>query len=135
MENFEVTTFEPSQSEVSPFESMEILTDIIESSAKLKEKKPVLNLTAQYHEFEKPGETFRCVFMGVTKINVTDQQTGEQRSIPAVRFMADKQVFINAGVVLVREFEQARITPGTPVEIAYTGKSGNVKLYSISLLS
>lgn len=105
------------------------------SAAKLKEKKAVLSLTAEYLELQKPGESFRGIFIGFQPMSVADQQTGELKEIQAARFLIDKGVKINGGVVLVNEIKRSGITSGTPVEVTYKEKKGNVKIYTLTLLS
>lgn len=105
------------------------------SAAKLKEKKAVLSLTAEYLELEKPGESFRGIFIGFQSMSVTDQQTGELKEIQAARFLIDRGVKINGGVVLVNEIKRSGIGSGTPVEVTYKEKKGQVKIYTLTLLS
>jgi len=105
------------------------------SAAKLKEKKAVLSLTAEYLELEKPGESFRGIFIGFQSMSVTDQQTGELKEIQAARFLIDRGVKINGGVVLVNEIKRSGIGSGTPVEVVYKEKKGQVKIYGLTLLS
>ena len=58
-----------------------------------------------------------------------------QRTIPSAKFLINKQVRINAGVVLINELKNANVVEGTKLEVTYTKKDGNVKIYSISLLN
>ena len=118
---------------------MQMVSDInfqslIAQSEKLQTLKPVINLSAEYIELEKVGESFRGIYIGKQRMQVTDQATGETRDIEGVRFLINKQVKINAGVVLVNEIDRSGINVGTPVEVAYTSKKGNVKIYSLTLL-
>lgn len=108
------------------------LSELIAKSTELSKLKPVMTLTADYIELEKPDDKFRGVYVGVGEINVTDKATGELRSLPCARFIVDKQVKINAGVSLVRELKA--IPVGTSVEVQYLRKDGNVKIYSVTLL-
>lgn len=108
---------------------------LIAQSEKLQVLKPVINLSAEYIELEKVGESFRGIYIGKQRMQIADQTTGEMREIEAVRFLINKQVKINAGVVLVNEIERSCINVGTPVEVAYTSKKGNVKIYSLTLLA
>ena len=127
--------------QLTPQENTELaqVTDVnfqalIAQSEKLQALKPVINLSAEYIEVEKVGESFRGIYIGKQKMQVTDQATGETREIEGVRFLIDKQVKINAGVVLVNEIDRSGINVGTPVEVTYTAKKGNVKIYSLTLL-
>lgn len=107
---------------------------LIAQSEKLEKMKPVINLSAEYIELEKVGESFRGIYIGKQRMQISDQATGEMRDIVGVRFLINKQVKINAGVVLVNEIDRSGINVGTPVEVAYTSKKGNVKIYSLTLL-
>lgn len=107
---------------------------LVEKSAQLNELKPVITLTADYIELEKPSEFFDGIFIGFQDMEIMDQQTGEHKTLKAGRFLINKQVFINAGAVLVRELERSKINLGTPVRVTYLRKEGNTKLYSLTLL-
>lgn len=107
---------------------------LIAQSEKLEKMKPVINLSAEYIELEKVGESFRGIYIGKQRMQISDQATGEIRDIEGVRFLINKQVKINAGVVLVNEIDRSGINVGTPVEVSYTSKKGNVKIYSLTLL-
>lgn len=106
----------------------------MEKSDSLDKMQSVMKLTAKYIELEKPSESFRGVFIGMGEINVNDKNTGEVKSIPAARFIINKQVFINAGAVLVTEINRSGVPVGTPLEVTYERKEGNTKIYSITLL-
>lgn len=107
---------------------------MVERSAKLNELKPMITLTAGYVELEKPGESFDGIFIGWQDMEITDKQTGEAKTLKASRFLIEKQVKINAGAVLVKELERAKISVGTAVRVTYIRKEGNTKLYSLTLL-
>jgi len=108
--------------------------ELVAKSTNLDKMEQVLTLTAEYIELEKPSESFRGIFIGTQTMNMTDKTTGEEKSIEAVRFLINKQVFINAGIVLVNEIKRAAVTVGTPVEITYLRKEGNTKIYQVTLL-
>jgi hypothetical protein len=107
---------------------------LVEASAKLKDKKPIITLTAEYIELAKPGESFRGIFFGLQEMQVTDQGTGELKTIQAARFLIDKGVKINGGVVLVNEIKRSGIGSGAPIEVTFKEKKGNTKIYTITLL-
>mgnify|MGYP000132271003 CR=1 FL=1 len=107
---------------------------MVERSANMGEMKPLITLTAEYIELEKPSEFFDGIFIGFQEMNLTDKQTGEQKSLSAARFLIDKQVKINAGAVLVAELNRAKISVGTPLRVTYLRKEGNTKLYTLTLL-
>lgn len=129
--NSELTTQNES-TEIQVGAEIPNLDELVAKSEGLTKLKPVMNLTAEYIELEKPEDSFRGVYIGTGEISVTDKQTGEQRKLTSARFLIDKQVKINAGVNLVRELKE--VPMGTPVEITYLRKDGNVKIYSVSLL-
>jgi hypothetical protein len=110
------------------------LNAMIEKSAQLDQLKPMITLTADYIELEKPGEHFDGIFIGWQTMDITDQLTGELKKLKAGRFLCNKQVKINAGAVLVKELERADIQAGTALRVTYTKKEGNTKLYSLTLL-
>jgi hypothetical protein len=61
---------------------------------------------------------------------LTPQENTELAQVTDVNF----QALIDAGVVLVNEIDRSGINVGTPVEVTYTSKKGNVKIYSLTLL-
>ena len=131
MENLTTTT-ENAALAVAP--NITNFAELVEKSTKLDKMNQILTLTAEYIELEKPGESFRGVFIGNQTMNITDKVTGEEKSMEAVRFLISKQVFINAGVVLVNEIKRAAVPVGTSVEITYLRKEGNTKIYQVTLL-
>ncbi len=108
--------------------------ELIEKSANLDKLKPLITLTAEYIELEKPSEFFDGVFIGYQNMEVIDQQSGELKKLEACRFIVNKQVRINAGVVLVNECKRANLVIGTPVKVTYQKKEGNTKIYLLTLL-
>lgn len=115
--------------------AQETLLAAIEKSTDLKKLKPAVTLTAQYLELEKPGESFRGVYIGTQPMTVADKATGEMKTLEAARFIIEKSVWINAGTVMVNEIKRANIPVGTPLEVTYLSKEGNTKLYSVTLLA
>ena len=112
-----------------------ITPEMLEASANLSKLKAAINLSPEYIELVKPGENFRGIFWGFSEIQVNDQVTGEQRTIPAAAFLVDKCIRINAGVALVGECKKSGIDKGTPVEVTFKEKKGNLKIYSLTLLA
>lgn len=112
-----------------------ITPEMLEASANLTKLKVAINLSPEYIELVKPGESFRGIFWGFTEITVNDQVTGEQRTIAAAAFLVDKSIRINAGVALVGECRKSGIDKGTPVEVTFKEKKGNLKIYSLTLLA
>ena len=115
--------------------SAAITPEMLEASSNLSKLKTAINLSPEYIELAKPGESFRGIFWGFTEITVNDQVTGEQRTIPAAAFLVDKSIRINAGVALVSECKKAGIEKGAPIEVTFKEKKGNLKLYSLTLLA
>lgn len=112
-----------------------ITPEMLEASANLTKLKVAINLSPEYIELVKPGESFRGIFWGFTEITVNDQVTGEQRNLPAAAFLVEKAIRINAGVALVGECKKSGIDKGTPVEVTFKEKKGNLKIYSLTLLA
>jgi len=114
--------------------SAAITPEMLEASSNLSKLKTAINLSAEYIELAKPGESFRGIFWGFTEITVNDQVSGEQRTIPAAAFLVDKAIRINAGVALVSECKKAGVEKGSPIEVTFKEKKGNLKIYSLTLL-
>jgi hypothetical protein len=95
---------------------------------------PVIQLTSEYVELAKPGETFKGIFIGFQGMNVTNKESGEVTERTAARFLINKVVKINAGVSLVREIKNAGLPVGTAVQVTYVKKEGNLKIYALELL-
>jgi len=112
-----------------------ITPEMLEASANLSKLKTAINLSPEYIELAKPGESFRGIFWGFTEITVNDQVTNEPRQIDAAAFLVDKAIRINAGVALVSECKKAGIDKGTPLEVTFKEKKGNLKIYSLTLLA
>lgn len=110
------------------------LAQIVAQSSKLEKLKPQLTLTASYKEFEKVGDSFRGIFLGMSHMNVTDKVTGELKALECVKFINDGKVVINGGYVLVEEMKRAAVPVGTPLEVTYVKKEGNTKIYEITLI-
>ena len=131
MEN-QITTQENATVSVAP--EITNFADLVAKSTMLNDLEQVVTLTAEYIELEKPSESFRGIYIGTQQMHIIDKVTGEEKTMDAVRFLINKQVFINAGVVLVNEIKRAGINVGTPVEVTYLRKEGNTKIYQVTLL-
>jgi hypothetical protein len=112
-----------------------ITPEMLEASANLTKLKVAITLSPEYIELVKPGESFRGIFWGFSEMTVNDQVTGEQRTIPAAAFLVDKAIKINGGVALVSMCQKSGIEKGTPVEVTFKEKKGNLKIYSLTLLA
>ena len=108
--------------------------EAIERSASVDQLKPLMTLTADYIELEKPSESFRGIYVGMQAMQITDKATGELKPLTAARFIINKKIYINAGAVLVSELQRGNIPVGTPLQVTYERKEGNTKIYSITLL-
>jgi hypothetical protein len=111
------------------------LEAIMAASKNLNKASRVLTLTNVYKEFSTLGEIFRGVYFGQILISVKDPITKDLVERKAVRLINDGVVYLNAGVNLVNQFERNSIPVGTAVEIEFIEKQGNVKVYSVALLS
>ena len=131
MEN-QITTQENAAVSVAP--EITNFADLVAKSTMLNDLEQVVTLTAEYIELEKPSESFRGIYIGTQQMHIIDKVTGEEKTMDAVRFLINKGVFINAGVVLVNEIKRAGINVGTPVEVTYLRKEGNTKIYQVTLL-
>jgi hypothetical protein len=114
--------------------SLHNIEALMNASTKLDKLKTVVNLSSKYIELEATGDSFRGVYAGMTVCNVTDNDTGEIKEMPAARFIIDKQIRINAGYVLVDEIKRSGLPIGSPVEVTYVEKKNRLKIYSITLL-
>ena len=78
--------------EITPTNAVAMSNEIdfasmVERSAFLSELKPLITLTAEYIELEKPSEFFDGIFIGFQDANMTDKQTGELKNLIAARFL------------------------------------------------
>jgi hypothetical protein len=125
-----------SQVDISTISQEDFIAAMEKSDSKqLKGMEVLMDLTAEYVELEKTGESFRGVYIGFQDMNITDKQTGESKKLKAARFLIDKKVRINAGAVLISELHRANVPVGTPLEVTYVRKDGNTKIYSIKLIA
>ena len=113
----------------------EMLLKAMELSEVVPAMQEAITFTPEYLELEKPGESFRGVFIGFQDFQITDQATGEVVKKTAARFVINRKIWINAGAVLVNEIKRAGVPEGTPLKVTYKEKSKNVKLYDITLLA
>jgi hypothetical protein len=135
VENNQLTEQTTTSTEVSTPSNFDI-SAMLEASTQLDKAETVLTLSAEAISLEKVGESFRGIFIGFGTMTVTDDKVeAGQRTIPSAKFLINKQVRINAGVVLINELKNANVVEGTKLEVTYTKKDGNVKIYSISLLN
>jgi hypothetical protein len=115
-------------------EGVSNIAELLIASSTLEKLKPVVTLSSEYIELESVGSSFRGIFGGFTEINVTDRETGETRVLPSARFIVDKKIRVNAGAVLVSECKKCAVAVGTPLEVKYTRKEGQIKIYELTLL-
>jgi len=133
MENNQITPTE--ENAVALGATIPNLEQLLEESTQLETLTPAITLSAESISLEKVGESFRGIFIGFGTMTINDQNEPDgQRTIKAARFLINKQVRINGGVVLISELESANVLPGTKLEVTYSKKEGNVKIYSLTLL-
>lgn len=134
MENYPAIADE-NQVQVSVEMDPAAFASLVEASASMTKMEAVISLTAEYISLEKPGESFRGIFVGFQEIAVTDKATGELRHMDAAKFIHNRRVVINSGVALVNDIKRAKIQPGTPLEVIFKEKNGNAKVYTLNLLA
>lgn len=100
----------------------------------LKKSELAYSLNSEYISLKVPGETFRGVFIGFGECTVNDKSTGEQRILPAVRFLQNGKTYIHAGANLVSTIHRACLVIGTKVLITYKEDDGNVKIFDVDVL-
>ena len=132
--NMELAPAENTAEITNNFANLDNLSSLLEASSNLDEMEPVIQLTSEYVELAKPGETFKGIFIGFQGMNVTNKESGEVTERTAARFLINKVVKINAGVSLVREIKNAGLPVGTAVQVTYFKKEGNLKIYALELL-
>lgn len=109
------------------------IAEMLENSTKTKDLKKQVDLIPEYYEFEKAGDKLRCIFLDFVIIQIKDNN-GVLQDRKAVRFIADRKIYLNSGYLLVNGVEKSGIVSGTAIEITFDGKDGNTKKYSVSLL-
>lgn len=134
MENSQSIANVETQVDISTIDQQDFIS-AMEKSQSLTKMEVLMDLTAAYVELEKVGESFRGVFIGFQDMNITDKQTGEIKRLKAARFIIDRKIYINAGAVLISEIQRANVPVGTPLEVVYTSKNGNTKVYAIKLIA
>lgn len=110
------------------------LAEMMNASNKLEKLKPTLTLTAEYIELTKPSESFKGIFIGYSTMNISDKQSGELKPLKCARFLISGKIFINGGSVLLSELERADVPVGTALQVTYTKKVDNTKIYELALL-
>lgn len=123
-----------SEVETNNFEGLD-LEALLEKSTQMDKLDTVLSLSPESITLEKVGESFRGIFMGFGEMTVNDPNNEEgKRVLQCAKFLISKKMCINGGAVLVSELHNANVKIGTPLEVTYTEKKGNVKIYRITLL-
>ena len=122
--------------ETNELELVENIEELLEKSSSMEKMKTVLSLSPESITLDKVGESFRGIFVGFGEMTVNDQnEEGGKRTLPCAKFLIDKKMCINGGAVLVSEIKNAKVKIGTPLEVEYVEKKGNVKIYRIQLLA
>lgn len=111
------------------------IAGMLAQAEKLSVKTKKISLTSKYLEFQTLGQKFRGIFAGFTEILATDKATGELKKIKAARFIGqDKSLFVNGGVALVNELLKSGVPIGASLEVTFSEKKGNAKIYTLDLL-
>ena len=82
MENTQITTQENATTAVANLDITNF-AELVERSTQLEKAKAILTLTAEYIELEKPGESFRGVYIGEQTMEIADKATGEIKALIA----------------------------------------------------
>jgi hypothetical protein len=110
------------------------LSRLVEASKNLEKAQVGMSLTPQYYEFARQGDKTRGIYAGKTTIHKRNQHNSAILDpIECVLWISNGESFMNGGKALVSKF--GTILAGTPVEIEYTGKQGDVKLFNVRLLN
>lgn len=120
--------------EVAVAQEVPNLAQMMKMSHDVEKMKPTLTLTAEYIELAKPSESFKGIYVGLSEMQVADKQTGELKTLTCARFLINGKLYINGGAVLLSEIRRAGLESGTPVQVTYTKKEGNTKIYELALL-
>ena len=105
-----------------------------------------MSLKADYLELTTAGQSFRGLFLGfgvATHKNPNAATEGEHSLVEkkCIKLLgADKKAYINSSILLVRDFEQAGLPIGTPVQITMSGQKTlpngfKAKEYDVALLA
>lgn len=130
----EVATTSSNSLEVGGFSNFDALSAALDQSEDLDQKEVGIVMTSEYFQLKKEGDKFRGVFAGLTEIQVKDKGTDSLVTLPAVRLIYNRQMYVNAGAALVKEFSDGFISVGQMVEVIFTKTVGNTKIYSVSIL-
>ena len=131
--NTEIAAVETAGALASSYEAVD-LNAFLQESENLDDLQEQIILTSEGISLDKVGEYFNGIFWAFSTMTVKDQNTGEIKTIPAVQFLINKQIRINAGAALVNEFKKINPTRGTKLRVTFAKKEGNLKIYSVSLL-
>lgn len=101
-----------------------------------------VKLEADYFEFKVEGEKSRGVFLGYQDVQFKTQDFDPKNPTytpgTAVKWMTKEggkaKAKICASVALVNTMKKNNVPVGSAIEIAYTGKDGNVKLFDVTIL-
>lgn len=113
---------------------IENLSQIMALSHNLDNATVGMNVSPEYFEFTTPGSKMRGIYMGKTVIHKKNKvNPAIKDAIECVMWVSKGDTYMNGGKALVSKFDQ--LTAGTPVEIEYTGKDGEVKLFTVRILN
>lgn len=125
---------ETKQTMVMPVEGVFAnIGEMLNNSELLETAEPTVSLIPEYYEFLKPGDAIRGIYLGITESSYNDN-TGTPELKKSVQWISNRKIYFNSGWKLVNGVEKSGIKTGTPIEITFTGKTGQAKDYSVSLL-
>lgn len=114
------------------------LASLMASSSDLDDSQVVMSLRADYWEAKVEGDYINSIFLGFGESKHKDA-SGQIVNKKCVKLLSNKQVYINSGTLLCREFENAGVAVGTKVRVRYDGEkkleNGKAKVYSLHLLA
>jgi len=145
--NMETTQNENIAAEVATSQQTEVslalpnsldLASLMASSTNLDTAEVVMSLAADYWEAKVEGDFINAIFLGFGESKHKDA-TSQIVSKKCVKLLSNKQVYINSGTLLCREFENSAVAIGTKVRVRYDGErkleNGKAKVYSLHLLA
>ena len=118
---------------------------LLAQTALLDQAEVSMSLKSSYLELAT-GQSFRGLFLGfgvATHKNPNAATEGEHSLVEkkCIKLLgADKKAYINSSILLVRDFEQAGLPIGTPVQITMSGQKTlpngfKAKEYDVALLA
>ncbi len=118
------------------------LTDMYDKASQLNDNQEALTLTPEYYKFKGEGEKVRAIFAGIINATFINKEATKNnggikvyQDQDAVVFITkDKKSYLHAGVSLVKGVKGFNIAPGTPIEITFVEKKGDVAIFTVGVL-